>query len=91
MDGQALIVHRLVMRVVRDALAEQGRLPAVCRAAASVLDARAGVLKGSQDRPAVRDLAGQVMALQDNTTGPACNGESLAGHYSGSGCTRCTP
>jgi hypothetical protein len=74
-DGQALIVHLLIMRVVRDALAGQGRLPAVCRAAALVLDARAAVLKGSLDRPAMRDLAEQVMALQDNTTGPACNGD----------------
>ena len=41
LDGQAVIAHRLVLRVVRDTLAQQGRLAAVCRAAASVLDARA--------------------------------------------------
>ena len=50
LDGQAVIAHRLVLRVVRDRLAQQGRLAAVCRAAASVLDARARALAGSPDR-----------------------------------------
>ena len=40
LDGQAVIAHELVMRVVRDGLARQGRLAAVCRDAAA-LDTRA--------------------------------------------------
>jgi tetratricopeptide (TPR) repeat protein len=71
LDGQTIIVHRLVARVVRDGLARRERLTAVCRAAAPVLEARAQALAGSQDRPAVRDIPGQVMALQDNAAGPA--------------------
>ena len=65
-DGQAVIAHRLVLRVVRDGLARQQRLAAVCRAAATVLDARAGALAGSLDRVAVRDVPEQVTALQEH-------------------------
>ena len=50
LDGQTIIAHRLVMRVVRDWLARQGRLAAVCRAAASVLEHARAALAGSQDR-----------------------------------------
>ena len=50
LDGQAVVAHRLVLRVVRDTLVQQGRLAAVCRAAAAVLDTRAGALAGSLDR-----------------------------------------
>jgi tetratricopeptide (TPR) repeat protein len=71
LDGQTLIAHRLVMLVVRDGLARQGRLTTVCRAAASVLDARARALKGSQDRSAVRDIPKQVAALRDTIAGSA--------------------
>ena len=65
LDGKAVIVHRLVMRVVRDGLARRGRLAAVCRDAAYILDTRAQVLVGSQDRLAVRDIPEQVRALQE--------------------------
>jgi len=65
LDGQAVIAHRLVLRVVRDRLARRGRLAAVCRDAASVLDARAGALAGSLDRVAVRDIPEQVTALRE--------------------------
>ena len=75
LDRQGLIAHRLVMRVVRDALTLQGRLAATCRAAALVLDARAGTLNESQDRSAMRELAEQVVALQANTTRPALTGD----------------
>ena len=68
LDGQAVIAHRLVLRVVRDRLARQGRLAAVCRDAAAVLDARAGALAGSLDRPAVRDIPEQV----DGAAGARC-------------------
>lgn len=71
LDDQAVIAHRLVMRVVRDGLAKQGRLIAVCRAVALVLNAHAEALERSQDRPAVRDIPEQVTALLDNTAQPA--------------------
>jgi tetratricopeptide (TPR) repeat protein len=71
LDGQTIIAHRLVMRVVRDGLARRRRLTAACRAAASVLEARARALAGSQDRPAARDIARQVTALLNNTSGHA--------------------
>ena len=79
LDGETVIAHHLVMRVVRDALAHTERLTAVCRTAACVLRNRAGSLVRSPDRPAVRDIAGQVAALQD-TAGPAGEaGGELAG------------
>ena len=65
------IVHRLVSQVVRDGLARREWLTSVCRAAASLLEARAQALAGSQDRPAVRDIPEQVTALLDNAAGPA--------------------
>jgi len=83
LDGQAVIVHRLVLRVVRDGLARQGRLAAVCRAAASVLDTRARALQGSEDRVAVRDIPEQVTALQDHAA------SSVSG--AGEELTRCWP
>ncbi len=70
LDGR-VIAHRLVLRVVRDTLVQQGRLAALCGAAASVLDARAGALAGSPDRAAVRDVPKQVMALWHATAGLA--------------------
>jgi tetratricopeptide (TPR) repeat protein len=70
LDGQTVIAHRQVMQVVRDLLAQQGRLAAVCRAAASVLDARAAALAGSPDRAAVRDIIEQMTALRGNAAGP---------------------
>jgi tetratricopeptide (TPR) repeat protein len=70
-DGHAVVAHRLVLRVVREQLAQEGRLAAVCRAAATVLETRAGVLAGSLDRAAVRDVAEQVAALQQVVAGLA--------------------
>ena len=79
LDGQTIIMHRLVARVVRDWLVRQRRLTAVGRATASVLETRARALADSPDRPAVRDIPRQVMALLDNMAGPATgNGEGLA-------------
>ena len=71
LDGQAVIAHRLVLRVIRDRLARQGRLAGACRDAATVLDARAGALAGSLDRAAVRDIPEQVAALQEHAVGCA--------------------
>jgi tetratricopeptide (TPR) repeat protein len=69
-DGETITEHRLISRVVRDALADQERLTAVCKNAACVLRSRAKSLVGSPDRPAIRDLAEQVAALQA-TASPA--------------------
>ena len=67
LDGQTVMMHRLVARVIRDGLARRRRLGAVCWAAASVLEAHAIAVAGSQDRPAVRRIPQQVTALLDNT------------------------
>jgi len=71
LGGQAVIAHGLVLRVVRDTLIQRGRLAAVCRAAASVLDTRARALDGSPDRAAVRDVPEQVTALWQAAAGVA--------------------
>jgi hypothetical protein len=63
LDGQAATAHRLVLRVIRERLARQGRLTAVCRAAAAVLDTHARTVADSPDRLAVRDIPEQVAAL----------------------------
>ena len=79
-DGQTIIAHRLVARVVRDELVHQERSTAVCRAVASVLQARAAALARSHDRQAARDIPEQVAALLDNAPGPESEtDEALAG------------
>jgi RNA polymerase sigma factor (sigma-70 family) len=79
LDGQAVMMHHLVARVVRDRLVHQQRLGPVCWAAASVLEAHAIAVAGSQDRPAVRRIPQQVTALLDNTAELAGElGEELA-------------
>lgn len=71
-DDEIVIVHRLVIRVIRDGLARQGRLVSVCRSIALILDARAGALGGSLDHPAIRDITDQVTALQESAGDPSC-------------------
>ena len=66
LDGQIVIPHRLVMRVVREALARRERLTAAYRAAASVLLQRADALVRMRDRQAIRDISQQVTALLDH-------------------------
>jgi tetratricopeptide (TPR) repeat protein len=66
LDGQIVIPHRLIMRVVREALARRGRLTVAYRAAASVLLQRADTLVRSRDRQGVRDISQQVTALLDH-------------------------
>jgi tetratricopeptide (TPR) repeat protein len=62
--GGTVTAHRLVMRVIRERLARQGRLAAACQAAAATLQARAGSLEQAwQDRPGRRDLVEQVLAV----------------------------
>ena len=67
LDGQTVMMHRLVAQVVRDGLVRRRRLGAVCWVAASVLEAHAIAVAGSQDRPAVRGIPQQVTALLDHT------------------------
>jgi len=70
LDGQTVIMHRLVAWVIRDELARRERLPLVCRAAASALEAYAETVARSQDRRAIREFPEQVAALAD-TSGQA--------------------
>jgi len=70
-DGQTVILHRLVARVIREGLARRQMLTAVYEAAAFVLDLYSRALVGSQDRPAVRGILRQVTALLDSLAGPA--------------------
>ena len=65
LDGQVVTAHRVVLRIIREGLARQGRFTAVCRAAAAALFSRAEALSGSLDRRAVRDIAEQVTALHN--------------------------
>ena len=69
LDGQIVIMHRLVAQVIRGGLVRRQRWAAACRAGASVLEGYSVALAGSQDRPAVRDIPRQVTALLDNTAG----------------------
>jgi hypothetical protein len=79
LDGETVVAHHLITRAVRDELDHTERLTAVCRNAACVLRRRAKSLVRSPDRRAVRDIAGQVLALQC-TAGPAGEaGDQLAG------------
>jgi len=71
LDDQTIVMHRMVAQVVRAWLARRERLAAVCRVAASVLEARATGLGRSQDRAAVRDVPQQVQALLETTAGLA--------------------
>jgi RNA polymerase sigma factor (sigma-70 family) len=67
LNGQTVGMHRTVAQVVHDGLVYRGRLGAVCWVAASVLEAHAIAVAGSQDRGAVRHIPQQVTALLDNT------------------------
>jgi tetratricopeptide (TPR) repeat protein len=70
-NGQVVMMHRLVARVIRERMARQNRLAVVCRAAASALGTYAEALAGLRDHSAMRDIAGQVAALLEHATGPA--------------------
>ncbi len=63
LDGQTVIMHRLVAQAVRDTLVRRQRLMAARLAATFVLDTYARALAGSQDRPAVRAIPQHVTAL----------------------------
>jgi len=66
LDGQTVILQRLVARVIRDDLDRRQMLTAACEAAAFVLDVYSRALVGSQDRRAVRGIPQQVTALLDS-------------------------
>jgi RNA polymerase sigma factor (sigma-70 family) len=71
LDGQTVVMNRLVARVIRNGLARRGRLTAAYEAAAFVLDVYSRALVGSQDRRAIREILQQVTALLDSLAGPA--------------------
>ena len=78
LDGQTVMMHRLVAQVVRDELVLRRRLGAVCWVAASVLEAHAIAVAGSQDRPAVKGIPQQVTALDHTAELAAEADEELA-------------
>ena len=72
LDGQTIIAHRLVMRVVRDGLARRGRLTTVVPGRR--LGARSTRARRWRGRRIARPSGTspeQVTALLDNTAGPA--------------------
>ena len=68
LDGSAVTAHRLVMRVIRENLAADDALAAVCESAARLLAglAEARWQNWHQDRAATRDLVEQIMALDES-------------------------
>jgi hypothetical protein len=75
LDGQAVSMHCLVARMVRDELIRGRRLKTACEVAASVLVLSAEVLAKSQDQTAVREMLGQVTALLQNARPHADNAD----------------
>ena len=76
-DGSGVSVHRLVMRVIRDQLAAADSLTSVCLTAAQLLEGLTRTLRQTwhQDRPAVRDLVEQIMALYESSVGCLADGD----------------
>ena len=73
--GTTVTTHRLVMRVIRERLARQGRLTTTCQAAATALETRARSLEQAwRDRPARRDLVEQILAVHEHAA--SCSDES---------------
>ena len=78
----AVVAHRLVMRVVRERLAAEGRLAAVAAEAVRVLTGLAdSVTEAWRDPAGVRELAAQVIALTGHVRGHLddLSGEVTAG------------
>ena len=67
-DGQAVFMHHLVARVIRERLIRHRQLGAVCRATASALEVYTKTLMELQDHAAVREALRQVTALLENAT-----------------------
>jgi tetratricopeptide (TPR) repeat protein len=72
-DGETVIAHRLVMRVVRDGLASRDRLVSRCATALFVFRRRVHALGRSPDRRSVTEIAEQVTALWDSTAASGCD------------------
>ena len=68
LDGSAVTAHRLVMRVIRENLAADNTLTAICESAARLLDGLAESRWNNwhEDRAATRDLVEQIMALDES-------------------------
>src|SRR6185312_5253729 len=71
LDGQTVVMNRLVTRVIRNGLARRGRLTAAYEAAVFVLDVYSRAQVGTSDRRAVRGILQQVTALLDSLAEPA--------------------
>ena len=71
LDGQTVVMHRLVARVIRNGLARRGRLTAAYEAAVFVLDVYSRAQVGTSDRRAVRGILQQVTALLESLAEPA--------------------
>ena len=70
LDGQTVVLHPPVARVVRNELKRRQMVTAACEAAAFVLDVYSRSLVGSQARRAIRGIPQQVTALVDSLAGP---------------------
>ena len=70
LDGQTIVLHPLVARVIRNELDRRQMVTAACEAAAFVLDVYSRALVGSQARRAIRGIPQQVTALVDSLAGP---------------------
>jgi hypothetical protein len=75
-DGSAVTVHRLVMRVIREQAAARNELAGICAAAVGLLEQLAGSLERSSHvgYGVVRDLEEQITALYEASA--ACPGDS---------------
>ena len=83
-DGSTISAHRLVRRVIRDQLAQEGQLAAVCHSASAVLEWLCEpTWQDRQNRSAVNDLIQQVMALYEHSAPVLGQDESLAGRLLG--------
>ena len=72
-DGQAVSVHALVARVVRDEMVQRGRLVTGCQAAAATLEASAEALASRPDHLALPETLSQVTALLQQAHRPAAD------------------
>ena len=77
-DGQTVGMLGPAAQLVRAGLARPAPLAAVCRAAASMLEAQADALAKSPDEAAARDIPEQVAALRENAGPAAESDEQLA-------------
>jgi hypothetical protein len=90
MDGASVTAHWLVMRVIRERLAAEGRLRAVLDGAVRVLAHVAdGFGERGRDPAGVRDLDGQVSAIMNCLTAhPAAFAGDMPADLLRSGCGR---